>query len=557
MAEAPATSRIQPFTIEQLVRYAEAGQLRVPEFQRSFRWNSRDVVELFDSIRRGYPVGNALLWKRAAGRARVRLGDLSIDAPESQEALWVVDGQQRITSLVNAVHAGVEPTSTFAVCYLPAQDRFMRAKEVRGEIAIPVPDLFSIPRLLQWLQANPEAVEYAEILQSVTTILRDFSLPTSVVEGADETELRRIFDRINNAGKRLTAAEVFDAINRTPDGKGTSGSVGTISESLAATTSFGVLPRSLVYQALLVRRHPDISRSPHAEFESDRRASSDFPQENQSESFAGTESALRTTLQFLQQDVGVPHFTFLPQQFLLLTLTRFFAFFPEPMARTKHLLARWFWRAASRAPRLGFSGASSTVRSLAGLIRLEDEYGSVRRLLDSTKIEDASLSIDFGAFRTNQAASKIVLCTIWAHGPRSLRTGEVLTEDDLGVALGAADTPADVVAEVVRRRDLSDAVRLSAGNRMILGPDDLTFREWIEGGGDSGRDNVLESHLIQRELLLVDPFDADALVRSRQMTIAKAVETFIRLRTGEGMDDTPPLEMLDLDAVFDVDEASR
>ena len=36
--------------------------MRVPHFQRSFRWDARDVGLLFDSILRGYPVGSVLLW---------------------------------------------------------------------------------------------------------------------------------------------------------------------------------------------------------------------------------------------------------------------------------------------------------------------------------------------------------------------------------------------------------------------------------------------------------------------------------------------------------------
>ena len=550
MTEAPASSRIQPFTIEQLVRYAETGQLRVPEFQRGFRWGTKDVIELFDSIRRGYPVGNALLWKRKAPRARIRLGDLKVNAPSVPDALWVVDGQQRITSLVNAVNPAVAATSVFAIAYLPSQDRFIRMKEVRGEIAIPLPDLFNIPRLLQWLQRNPDAIEHAEVLQAVTTILRDFSLPTSVVEGANESELRRIFDRINNAGKRLTAAEVFDAINRTTRDTGTPASVSTISDSIAATTTFGKLAPSLVYQALLVRRHPDISRSPHPEFEPDRRATSDFPNEDQTQSYSATEDALRATVDFLQQEVGVPHSAFLPQQFLLLTLHRFFAFFPNPTPRTRLLLSRWFWRAASRASRLGFTGATNTVRGLAGLIRLGDEQGSVRRILEAVVVPNDTPDIDLSTFRTNQAASKIVLCAMWANKPRSLRTGEPMTLQELSASIGDADTPVAVVSDLIRRKDLSNNARLSVGNRLIVDPDDLDFTEWIARGALSHGEETLHSHYLTPSDFLSLEFDGNALVMERERRILRSVATFIQVHSGSDLDDTPSLESLDLDTEF-------
>ena len=54
------------FRLSALVRNVLDGAVRVPHFQRSFRWDARDVGLLFDSILRGYPVGSVLLWERAA-----------------------------------------------------------------------------------------------------------------------------------------------------------------------------------------------------------------------------------------------------------------------------------------------------------------------------------------------------------------------------------------------------------------------------------------------------------------------------------------------------------
>ncbi|MGH8907619.1 MAG: DUF262 domain-containing protein [Egibacteraceae bacterium] len=94
------------YDLEDLVTEAWAGRIRVPHFQRDFRWTRRDVIRLFDSIVKGYPIGSLLLWVRPAEAQRIRLGALEIDAPRMEQALWVVDGQQRITSLANALHEG-------------------------------------------------------------------------------------------------------------------------------------------------------------------------------------------------------------------------------------------------------------------------------------------------------------------------------------------------------------------------------------------------------------------------------------------------------------------
>jgi uncharacterized protein with ParB-like and HNH nuclease domain len=43
-----------------LVRQIQRGALRIPAFQRDFKWQPSDVVKLFDSLNRGFPVGNLL-----------------------------------------------------------------------------------------------------------------------------------------------------------------------------------------------------------------------------------------------------------------------------------------------------------------------------------------------------------------------------------------------------------------------------------------------------------------------------------------------------------------
>ena len=97
--------RVEYRTPVDLVRDIRRGLLRIPPFQRGFKWQSGDVISLFDSIVRGYPIGNLLLWQRSAPAQHLHVGPVEVDAPEVDVAYWVVDGQQRITSLVGALAA--------------------------------------------------------------------------------------------------------------------------------------------------------------------------------------------------------------------------------------------------------------------------------------------------------------------------------------------------------------------------------------------------------------------------------------------------------------------
>src|SRR5687767_14101763 len=110
MVAAPTPMQARPetrvFRVEELIAHARAGRIRVPSFQRGFRWEREDVQKLIDSIWRGYPIGTLLLWSKAGPPGSVPLGELAFDVSEQSSAWFVVDGQQRIVSLVSTLLPG-------------------------------------------------------------------------------------------------------------------------------------------------------------------------------------------------------------------------------------------------------------------------------------------------------------------------------------------------------------------------------------------------------------------------------------------------------------------
>ena len=58
--------RVENVTPTRLVDLVLSGRIRLPSFQRDYRWRPGDVESLFDSVLRRYPIGNLLLWERPA-----------------------------------------------------------------------------------------------------------------------------------------------------------------------------------------------------------------------------------------------------------------------------------------------------------------------------------------------------------------------------------------------------------------------------------------------------------------------------------------------------------
>jgi len=100
-------------SIAAALRQIQEHKLILPAIQREYVWKPSQVVRVFDSVMRGYPVGSFLSWKVAPETiskfkfygfmreysAFNNRHNPVIDIPTDREVVAVLDGQQRLTSL--------------------------------------------------------------------------------------------------------------------------------------------------------------------------------------------------------------------------------------------------------------------------------------------------------------------------------------------------------------------------------------------------------------------------------------------------------------------------
>ena len=98
-------------TIAKTLREIHEGKLVLPAIQRKYEWKPSQVIGLFDSIMRGYPIGSFLSWQIDPATAREFrfyrfLKDFSQFDPHNRPiedldrpTIAILDGQQRLTSL--------------------------------------------------------------------------------------------------------------------------------------------------------------------------------------------------------------------------------------------------------------------------------------------------------------------------------------------------------------------------------------------------------------------------------------------------------------------------
>lgn len=495
-------------TVEDLVRRVVRGTVRIPSFQRGLNWTASDVVSLFDSLHRGYPVGSLLLRKGAAGAAAIQMGPLRIDAPETASALWVVDGQQRLTALAAALARPIPvpttPVDPYVVYFDAASQAFVPPPK-SGQIPstwVPVAHLLDASGLSEWIftwQHSGDPALRSAVFQAGAR-LRQYRVPQYVVETDDESLLRDIFFRVNNTGRALKWPEVHDALFGEPAERPT-----TLADLAGELRGLGMgsPDEDQLHSCLIAFKGLDVTRSFSEHYRRDPELLRDAVRD--------ALPALRRVLSFLKREAEIPHLRLLPRSLPLVVLTRFFHLFPEPGARSSQLLARWTWRTLLTTA--SYDERTLLRRGVAG-IREHHEEESVQRLLSLVPHARPAAFVLPARFDARGAESRLALLALASLGPSDPEDGQ----------------PVDVAA-LIEARD-AEAFRIIAPNHPGLGRT-AANRILLPGPGSARKDlldipavtgdQVLASHAISRNMLAaLAGGDVDGFLAARGDAIERA-----------------------------------
>jgi hypothetical protein len=91
--------KTHPVSLKDLMRSCHEGRLQLPDFQRGWVWDQDRIIDLLASISNGFPVG-ALMTLNAAGETVFAVRPVEgAPLPEKPLEAYLLDGQQRMTSL--------------------------------------------------------------------------------------------------------------------------------------------------------------------------------------------------------------------------------------------------------------------------------------------------------------------------------------------------------------------------------------------------------------------------------------------------------------------------
>ena len=515
-------------SIESLVEKARRGFIRVPKFQRGLSWTKRDVIDLFDSVFHGYPIGSLLLWEHRAPAERVALGHLHIDAPETGQAWSVVDGQQRLTALAASLTADAagHRADQFDIYFDPDQQCFVgpekRAENPQSWVALS--ELLDGAALGELLLTT-HTLDQRRATFEVARRIREYQVPVYVISTDDETLLRKIFYRVNNTGQPLKWPEIHTALFAKPGRQPSS--VTDVADEIA-TLGMGRPDESHLLSAMLAAVGLDPTRALDEHIERNR--------DDVARAAAEAMPALRRTFDFLRSRCAVAHIRLIPHWEPIPVLARFFLVHRDPDPRTLQLFVRWVWR----GPLTGEYklDARTLLRRSVECVGGE-EHAAIQALLALVPRKPPDKYDVPERFDARTAASRLALLALADLAPRSLE---------------GAPAPLSIAA-VIEQHDLSAFLRaetnadipgVSSGANRFIHPPCKDFLSRIEDRARlNPNDPVLASHAISPQAAQALAHGTpEAFLRERAETLVAAVDGLRNRLAAWGRGDRPPIKHL-------------
>lgn len=400
----------------------DTGRIKIPDFQRNFVWHKEQTASLIDSLLKGFPIGTFILWKTKEELRQVKeIGNIPLpDVPEGEFVHYVLDGQQRITSLY-AVRKGLRLTKdgreidykdiSINLDLDPDTDeRVVIVEPTDGEVSISLYRLLngSLMELLDDFDRNQ-----LEKIERYQKALKGYDFSTIVISDYPIDIACEIFTRINTGGTELTLFEImvaktydqaanFDLANEYEwlienDG----------SEKDLEDAGFETIPASTVLQCVAANILKQVRRRDILKLE----------KQTFIKSWPIVKDGIFAAVDYLRTQLRIPVSRLLPYNALLVPLTYFFIrnYGQPPSSIQNKLLIQYFWWAA-----LSNRFSSAVESKLAQDIERMDAILAEEK--PNYQGEEIQITIDdlrWRWFSTGDAFCKAVICLYAYFIPRS------------------------------------------------------------------------------------------------------------------------------------------
>ena len=416
-----------------LISEIQKGQLKVPKFQRNFVWSLDKTAKLLDSILKGYPIGTFILWETNERLNDIKnIGNIELPpAPDDTKVQYVLDGQQRITSLYAAYSRaqiqkeGEKKVTNYEDIYvnldgdIDNNDDQIVISEKPETAFISLNEILNFNYHLRNIKKNYSDDNFDKIYEySQAFSTYDFS--TIVLRKEDIDSAIEVFIRINTGGQTLTLFEIMSA--KTYDEEQNfdmeekfQNLIEELSECKYNTISSSVI---LSILSLILSKNKECKRKVILQL--DKQKIIDV--------WSDVILALKERIDYLRSVYRIPVSSILPYDSLLVPFSYFFYQQKEkPKGSQTKYLEEFFWRMS-----LSFRYSSSTESKLAQDIKRIDEIlkGNRPNYDDVNVYLRSSADLIETSFSAGSSYCKAILCLLAYHEPKDFQSnGRVILDN--------------------------------------------------------------------------------------------------------------------------------
>jgi len=417
-----------------LISEIQKGQIKVPKFQRNFVWSLDQTAKLLDSILKGYPIGTFILWETTERLNDIKnIGNFELPpVPDDIKVQYVLDGQQRITSLYAAFlgakiqKEGEKKITDYSNIFVNLDgdvenndEQIVISEKSEEGIFITLHEVLNFNDNLLEIKEKYSDDNFKKIHQySQSFSTYDFS--TIVLRKEDIDSAIEVFTRINTGGQTLTLFEIMSAKTYDEEqGFDMEEKFQRLLEELAES-KYNTISSSVILSvlSLILSKNKECKRKVILQLDKQKIINI----------WDDVISALKESIDYFRSVYRIPVSAILPYDSLLVPFAYFLYYQKDkPKGEQIKYLEEFFWRIS-----LSERYSSSTESKLAQDIKRIDEilkgnrpnYDDIKVYLNSPKD-----LIETG-FSAGSSYCKAILCLLAYHEPKDFQNnGKVMLDN--------------------------------------------------------------------------------------------------------------------------------
>ena len=208
--------------LREVANKIRSGEYAIPAFQRNFVWKPSQIIDLFDSILNGFPIGTLILWKPLKNEIPPVKDIVTETISDNQEAEhFILDGRQRCTAFYCCVNDIEGKSPCFKLYYNLEKNIFEYAnKQSNLEQMVLVSDVYDTFKMLNLLQNMMQSVKdeklllkYLTSIKELNAALQSYEITEVFISNCSLDDSSNVFSRINSKGTDISAVEMIQAVS--------------------------------------------------------------------------------------------------------------------------------------------------------------------------------------------------------------------------------------------------------------------------------------------------------------------------------------------------------